>query len=273
MAKKEERLYTTGEVAKIFSINKNTLFYYDKIGLFSPNYRKGNTNYRYYGSDQMKILDTIISLRAMGIPIRKLKEFINNMNTNSFLDLIELENQHLRSIIDEYSIKMKTIQELSRRIKVAQEAIPNQLIITREEHRYFLAMNIDKTCNDPELAWNGAYEKIWDTIDTAKIITIGSSLKRNEFDNGQFDRLDKVVGYTILKTKDKLEKGVYANIYIHGSYDRLDDGYSLFRKLLRENGLNVISDIHEEYVIEAMSEKNEENYTTHLFALVDKVDE
>lgn len=270
MAKKEERLYTTGEVAKIFSINKNTLFYYDKIGLFGPNYRNGNTNYRYYGSDQMKILDTIISLRAMGIPIKQLQEFIRDMNTSSFLDMLELENQHLKSIIDEYSVKMKTIQELSRRIKVAQESQANTLIITKEENRNFITLEIENKTLDAENNWNNAYEKIWDTMDTAKIITIGSILPFEEFKNNNFNALNKVVCYTILRTKERLEKGTYANLYVQGNYDKLDAGYTLFKNLIEEHGLKVISDIHEEYVIEAMSEKKEDNYNTHLFAQIEE---
>lgn len=273
MATKDKRLYTTGEVAKIFSLKKDTLFYYDKIGLFSPNYRKGSTNYRYYGSDQLKVLDAIISLRAMGIPIKELKNFIENMNTDSFLDMIELENKKLMSLIDEYSVKAKTIQELSRRIKLAQSVETNQLLITKEENRNYVSVDIDKKYKDSEIAWNKAYEKVWDMMDTAKIVTIGSSLPLEEFQNEHFGNVDKIICYTIIKTKQRLDKGIYANMYVSGSYDNLIDGYKLFKTKIEERNLKIISDIHEEYVIEAMSEKNEDNYTTHLFARIEELNQ
>ena len=90
---KEERLYTTGEVAKMFAIKKDTLFYYDRIGLFSPVTRKGSTSYRYYSSKQLKILDTIISMRDMGVSIDELKEYIKDISSDSFLDLIWRKTQ------------------------------------------------------------------------------------------------------------------------------------------------------------------------------------
>lgn len=36
MSRKQEQFYTTGEFADYFNIKKDTLLYYDKIGLFSP---------------------------------------------------------------------------------------------------------------------------------------------------------------------------------------------------------------------------------------------
>ena len=36
MKRKNEESYTTGEFARYFGIKKDTLLYYDKIGLFSP---------------------------------------------------------------------------------------------------------------------------------------------------------------------------------------------------------------------------------------------
>ena len=48
----KENLYLTiAQFAKLHNVNKRTLHYYAKIGLFSPNY-KGENNYRYYSNLQ-----------------------------------------------------------------------------------------------------------------------------------------------------------------------------------------------------------------------------
>ena len=36
MQRKKEKYFTTGEFAAYFGIRKDTLFYYDRIGLFQP---------------------------------------------------------------------------------------------------------------------------------------------------------------------------------------------------------------------------------------------
>ena len=51
-----ERYITTGEFAKLTGVTKHTLFYYDKIGLFSPEIKKEN-GYRLYSFEQLEVFD------------------------------------------------------------------------------------------------------------------------------------------------------------------------------------------------------------------------
>ena len=50
---------TTGELAKIMGITKETLFHYDEIGLFRPAIVLPN-RYRYYEITQTELLNTIL---------------------------------------------------------------------------------------------------------------------------------------------------------------------------------------------------------------------
>ena len=40
--------FTVGELAKLHNLSKQTLIFYDKIGLFKPKIIDSNNNYRYY---------------------------------------------------------------------------------------------------------------------------------------------------------------------------------------------------------------------------------
>lgn len=63
MKKMEQRMYmTTGELAKLMGITKETLFHYDEIGLFRPAVVMKN-GYRYYEISQMELLDAILLLK------------------------------------------------------------------------------------------------------------------------------------------------------------------------------------------------------------------
>ena len=44
--------YRITEVAKFFNISRQTLIYYDKIGLFKPHKVQDENSYRYYSSQQ-----------------------------------------------------------------------------------------------------------------------------------------------------------------------------------------------------------------------------
>ncbi len=54
-----KNLFSIGEVAKQQNISRQTLIFYDKIGLFRPAYVDPATGYRYYSVGQLDYLDTI----------------------------------------------------------------------------------------------------------------------------------------------------------------------------------------------------------------------
>ena len=70
---KKTATYSTGEFAAHFGIKKDTLFYYDKIGLFSPAGVRDN-GYRYYTSAQIEPFRTLLSLRELNVPIKTLQD-------------------------------------------------------------------------------------------------------------------------------------------------------------------------------------------------------
>ena len=266
----EKKLYTTGELAKMFSIKKDTLFYYDKIGLFSPKYRKGNTNYRYYESGQIKILDTIISLRDMDISIMELKSYLKDINTDSFLNLMELENKKLEDRIKDFTVKKKTIAELSRRMKKARDSEYGRIFLSEEEPHYYFSRPIEKKGKNIEEAWDKAYEEFWSYIDSDRIITNGAILPRENFIARRYMEISHITGYTVEKSTNATKKGLYASYYIKGPYSILSEKYRDFHDTLTAEGYIPISDIYEEYIITSLSERNEENYVTLLRVMVEK---
>ena len=76
MKKMEQRMYmTTGELAKLMGITKETLFHYDEIGLFRPAVVMKN-GYRYYEVSQMELLDAILLLKELRMPLKEIQELL-----------------------------------------------------------------------------------------------------------------------------------------------------------------------------------------------------
>lgn len=61
--------YTIGELSKIYHFPVSTLRYYHRCGLFVPEYRDPSNGYRYYGRDQLYVLDALCLLRVLDIPV------------------------------------------------------------------------------------------------------------------------------------------------------------------------------------------------------------
>ncbi|MDP4109228.1 MAG: MerR family transcriptional regulator, partial [Bacillota bacterium] len=64
----QDLLYTTGEFAKICGVKKQTLFYYDEIGLFSP-CRVSANGYRYYSYQQFDMFMAIQVLKEINLSL------------------------------------------------------------------------------------------------------------------------------------------------------------------------------------------------------------
>jgi len=69
-------------------VSKQTLIYYDKIGIFHPNY-KDKKGYRFYTLSQLDAFNVIAMLRELGTPLRDIKEYLENKSTYSFIELLK----------------------------------------------------------------------------------------------------------------------------------------------------------------------------------------
>ena len=81
---------TTGELAKLMHVTKNTLFHYDKIGLFSPEIVLDN-EYRYYSIHQIEVLEAIIMLKELGMSLKEIQTFLSDRTPEKLLELFEKE--------------------------------------------------------------------------------------------------------------------------------------------------------------------------------------
>ena len=107
--------FSISEMARLFDIKRDTLLYYDRIGLFSPNNRKDN-NYRTYTVSQLQLLDTIINLRDLGIPIKTIREFTKKRSPESFITLADeaVENieEEIRKLKKRAKVLKSTVEEI-----------------------------------------------------------------------------------------------------------------------------------------------------------------
>ncbi|MEJ7152903.1 MerR family transcriptional regulator [Staphylococcus ureilyticus] len=80
-------IYQIGHIVKHFNVSRRTLHFYHDLGLLSPSYIKGN-GYRYYNDNDLIKLQTILSLKDLGLNLEEIKQFFNQ-NENSWLTLLE----------------------------------------------------------------------------------------------------------------------------------------------------------------------------------------
>ena len=105
----DKKLFLIGEVAKMFHISMGTLRHYEQAGLLTPEYTDPDTGYRYYGTRQFELLNTIRYLRVLDFPLAQIKAFLDNRDT----DVIEEKLVHQKEVI---ARKQKELELISRKI-------------------------------------------------------------------------------------------------------------------------------------------------------------
>lgn len=75
MEKNTEWVFSTGEFAKLCGVSKQTLLYYDRVGIFKPE-RILENGYRVYTYPQLETFHVIATLREMGTPIQEIKSYL-----------------------------------------------------------------------------------------------------------------------------------------------------------------------------------------------------
>lgn len=72
------KLFSIGEVSKLFHISASSLRHYENIGLLTPEYVSPDSGYRYYSTGQFEVLNTIRYLRALDLPLSEIEDFLKN---------------------------------------------------------------------------------------------------------------------------------------------------------------------------------------------------
>lgn len=73
----EYTYYRIGEVSQVTGISKDTLHFYNKIGLLVPEYIDPNNQYRYYSLRNLWQLDIITTCRKLNIPLETVKQILS----------------------------------------------------------------------------------------------------------------------------------------------------------------------------------------------------
>lgn len=119
-----EKLYTTGQFAKLAGVTIRTIRYYDKIGLLKPSKILDN-GYRQYCKQDLITLQKILSLKELGFSLEEIYPLIIDDNQESFKESLKLQS----SLIDQ---KIKHLTNLKSAIK-STERLLNQDHISWEK--------------------------------------------------------------------------------------------------------------------------------------------
>lgn len=114
---KDNRI-SISKMAGIHNISRQTLIFYDKIGLFRPQAVDEN-GYRYYTYEQIPFLREICFLKSIGLKLEDIKDHIENRSDDSAIELLQ---RHSDEVDKEIARLSKIKRNIHSRISVYENA-------------------------------------------------------------------------------------------------------------------------------------------------------
>lgn len=260
--------FTTGEFAKFHGISKQTLIYYDNIGLFKPNIIDTNNKYRYYTSDQFEILDGILILREIGVPINDIKSFLSDRDKHKTLSLLKEQKSKLDN-------QVKNIQKTIKRLDHKIDLIEN-LDIQEGEVR-FLEMDLEYLAVEKV---KEPFDLLQTDISFKNLITnainkkypynyqLGTIISKHSLFSKDYTKADFVFLPLYKKFKDKhiikKPKGLYAITLHKGEYTKTGKTYEFLIDNIYKNNFDIIGSSYEYCIFDSLTSYTCEDYITKL---------
>lgn len=254
------------EFSALTGIKRENLRYYDQIGLLSPEFR-GKNGYRYYTRSQLTTAYLIISLRELGIGIDEIKRYIDIRTPEEMFSLFSSQKQHILTEIK----KLKRILEVMQLyVDMAEDAIKykeNSINIEyKKKEPIFLGPIISNDSLDEAAIsfYNFAAEN---GIDIG--YPLGAIINKKDIENKNPLYATQYYFKAMHDQNSYKPEGKYAVFYGRCAYGESDYLYEKLYKFIDKNNLRMSSDAYEEYPLNELSTKDENQYCVKIEIMVE----
>ena len=265
--------FTTGEFAKLNDVNKQTLIYYDKIGIFSPELITENS-YRYYSMSQLETFYTITILTEIGMSLKEIKVYLQNKSPDNLLNILKEEKTKIRN-------KISQLEKIEKIIDFKSDI--TQLALNEFSEEFFFE-NIEKDihyrASEFRIVNEESFEEPFNDDSFVDIINthfdyciehdicgphyIGNGVRFHNYGEHLYEKYyclysnlfeDEIEVSNLVK-----KKGRYVCVYYKGNHNNLNIIYNKFINYINENNLEVDSDFYEDIMIDDLATQNDDEY-------------
>ncbi|RFB14780.1 MerR family transcriptional regulator [Bacillus sp. HNG] len=277
MNEKNVKYLTTGEFAKLCKVNKQTLFYYDQIGLLSPVY-KNEKGYRFYSINQMELFYVIDLLKDLDMSLNDIQQYTQNKSPEGFLSLMYQKREEIVKKRQEIEMKERLIKSKIALMEEAKQIDFEQITLEHlPEATLYLSRNIENITDEEFLE---VISEFINELNESQLDTgypIGGITKREQVLKGEFSKYS----YLYMEQPNPKEgypyfqavKGDFLIGYHCGDDKTINKTYKrLFSEMERLN-LTLGDYVFEEYVYDTVVENQKEHYVTKIMIQVNNTKE
>ena len=264
--------FTAGQFAKLCGVSRQTLLFYDKSGIFSPEHIDDN-GYRYYSYKQYDAFQVVLALKRIGTPLRHIKEFLDVRDSDSLARLLSSTREDVdRAVGDLLSVRL-LIDEQLRQIDRTRSIWWEEPALRRQEEEYFiLTEQIDEVYAPGHVAALSSLIGYCKERGYSHGFSIGTLMDKKWLLQGEFHRIGRLCVKVFEQTFDPREwhkpEGLYAEIYHKGDYETIDGTYRALLDFLEREHLETTGPFYEYDFINGLAAKSPEDYLIRICAKI-----
>lgn len=245
--------YKIGEISKIYGIGRDSLMYYEELGILKP-FRDKN-GYRMYKLSDIWRLNLIKELRSLDFPMKKIKEYLDDRNIENTKNILNTEimliEEKIEELIDHKKNIMKRLETINEELKTyklneidmvyinKRKALELNANIKKDEEFDFLIQKLQKE-----------YENRFAILGNNNI---GSVYCLNKIKQGVYTEFKSV--FCFLEDEEEIyniifEEGYYITLTYKGAYKNNKEHINNMIKYIDEKGYKIVSDPIEIYKID-----------------------
>ena len=264
--------YKIGEISKIYGIGRDSLMYYEDIGILKP-FRDKN-GYRMYKLSDIWRLNLIKELRSLNFPMKKIKEYLDDRNIESTKEILNTEiiliDEKIEELLSYKKNIMKRLDTISYELRNLnlyeidlvyinkRKALELNANITKDEEFDFLIQKLQKD-----------YENRFTILGNNNI---GSSFCLDKIKKGIYNEFKSV--FCFLEDEEEIyniifDEGYYLTLTYRGEYKNNKQHINKMFKYIEEKGYKVISDPIEIYKIDIHETEDINEFITEIQIPVD----
>lgn len=272
MNKKNIKYLTTGEFAKLCKVNKQTLFYYDQIGLLSPAL-KNEKGYRFYSINQIELFFVIDLLKDLDMSLNDIQQYTQNKSPENFLTLMYQKKEEIVKKRQEMQMKEKLIETKIALMEEATQLDFHQITLEHlPEATLYLSRNIENITGEKfvEVITEFISELNQLQLDTG--YPIGAITKREQVLNGEYTKYSYLYieqpqpkeGYPYFQAV----KGDFLIGYHIGDDKTIHHTYKKLLSEMERLDLTLGEHVFEEYIYDTVVMNQKEDYVTKIMMQV-----
>lgn len=250
--------FTTGEMAKFHEISKQTLIYYDKIGLFKPAEIDVKTGYRHYNINQNEKLSVILLLKNIGMSLNEIKDYLKITSTEKRISLLQNQEEMVIekiSLLDKSRVKLNSIiTSLKSRVNI----VPFESGIKYIDKRFIISEKVAPPFDlyQGELALDKLFKKTKSRDDT----DIHEIIFFTEFSDSGEDIFKRVAQEVKNDSEEHLNEGYYAYIYHKGNFEAIKDSRSKLIDEIKKSEFKIAGNAIEKLLLDGLAVADQDQY-------------